>query len=148
MAITTGSSFASSTTAGYVVKTSSTTSALANTGDTIVSAAIDSSVDTIENKIIVVGIDVQVAFLDVEAHLGYQLSHNGTNWTRTVNIETDTTPNVLGVHVYRADLTNVYAPYFRFIWNPNNTTSDILAVASDNVNVGTTGTLQIFFAWK
>tara|TARA_Y100000310_G_scaffold309623_1_gene353920 strand:- start:373 stop:819 length:447 start_codon:yes stop_codon:yes gene_type:complete len=148
MAVTTGSAFAKSTTAGYTVRTSSTTSTLANTGDTVVSAAIDSSVDSIENKVIVAGIDVKVAYANVEAHFGYQLSHNGSNWSRTVDIETDTTPDVTGVHVFRADLSNVYAPYFRFIWNPSSSVADILAAASDNVNVGTSGTLQVFFAYK
>ena len=148
MAITTGSAFASSVTSGYSVRTSSTTSTLANTGDTIVSATIDSNIDTIENKIIVVGIDVKVAFANVEAHLGWQISHNGTNWTQTVDIETDTTPDVTGVHVYRTDLSYVYAPYFRLIWNPSNSVSDILAAASDNVNVGTSGTMQLFYAYK
>tara|TARA_R100001082_G_scaffold106462_2_gene79359 strand:+ start:12 stop:458 length:447 start_codon:yes stop_codon:yes gene_type:complete len=148
MAITTASAFASSTTAGYTVRTSSTTSALANTGDTIVSAAIDTSVDPIENKKIVVGVEVKTAFANVEAHLGYQLSHNGSDFTQTVDISTDTTPDVAEVHVFTADLTNVYAPYIRFIFNPSSSVKGILAAASDNVNVGTSGQLQFFFAYR
>ena len=148
MALTTASTYSASAVGLYAVNTSSTTSALANTGDTLVGASITAE-NTIENSIIVAGFDVKVAFANIGVHFGYQLSHNGTNWSRAVDISTDGTPNVTGVHVYLVDLTGVYAPYVRFIFNPSDSVVDLLgAGGSDNENVGTSGTLQLFYAYK
>ena len=139
MATTSAAAFASSVTAGYVVRTTPTTSVLAANTDNIVSPAIDSSVNTIENKIIVCGIDIKVNFTDNAAEFDYQISHNGSDWSAVVQISADGAPAMTaagGPYVHRLDLSSVYAPYFRFLLNTNG------------ANVGTSGTLQFFFAYK
>jgi hypothetical protein len=136
MATTTSSSFAKSTTAKYKVRTTSTTSALASTGDTLVSSAIASDVDLWENKKIVMGVDIKVAYLDVVAILAYQLSHDGINWTAGTTLSADITPNVTGVKIVEADFSDKFAPYMRVIVN------------EDGKSMGTSGTCQFFFAYK
>jgi len=139
MATTSAAAFASSTTAGYTVRTTPTTSTLAGATDIIVSPAIDTSVNGIENKKVVCGIDLKVNFTDNAAHFDYQLSHNGTDWTAVTQISSDGAPAMTaagGPYLHILDLSNVFAPYVRFSFNANGAT------------VGTSGTLQFLFAYK
>tara|TARA_Y100001973_G_C5133572_1_gene299092 strand:+ start:346 stop:759 length:414 start_codon:yes stop_codon:yes gene_type:complete len=136
MASATTPAFASATVNGYTVKTSSTTSTLSGATDTIVGANILANTDKIENKKIIMGIDVKVAFSDVAATLTLQVSHNGTDWADAATLSSDTTPNVTGVKTFLVDLTNIYAPYFRLHFNPTG------------LSVGTSGTLQMFYAYN
>ena len=142
MALLAAQAFASSTTAGYTVQTSATSGPVSSGADSIVSQPIDSSLRTIENKKIVTGIVVVVAFADVAAYLGYQVSADGTNWSPSSTISTDvatgTTLNVTGTYVHQWDLSSVYAPYFRLVFNQ----------AENAVTVATSGTLKFFFAYK
>ena len=142
MALLAAQAFASSTTAGYKVQTSANSGPVSSGADSIVSQPIDTSVRNIENKKIVVGIDVTTAFADVAAYLGYQVSHDGTNWSPSVTISTDvatgTTLNVTGVYVHQWDLSDVYAPYIRLVFNQ----------AENAVTVDTNGVLKFFFAYK
>ena len=139
MAVTSAAAFASSTTAGYTVRTTPTTSVLAGATDSLASPAIDTSVNSIENKKIVCGIDIKADFTDNPAHFDYQLSHNGTDWTADVQISSDGAPAMTaagGPYLHILDLADVYAPYVRFVWNTNGAT------------LGTSGTMQFFFAYK
>tara|TARA_R100000742_G_C4278310_1_gene100969 strand:+ start:1764 stop:2174 length:411 start_codon:yes stop_codon:yes gene_type:complete len=135
MATSQTSAYVQATVAGYTVKTTPTSSALSGATDTLVSTSIASNTDTIENKKIVAGMDVKVAFSDVAATLVLQVSHNGTDWADAVTITSDTTPNVTGVKTFLVDLTNIYAPYFRIHFNPTG------------LSVGTSGTAQFFYAF-
>jgi len=136
MATLSSLSFASASVAGYTVKTTPTTSVLSTGTDTLVSSNIESNTDTIEDKKIIMGMDVKVAFSDVNAVLKLQASHNGTDWADVSTLSSDTTPNVTGVKTFVVDLTNVFAPYFRIIFNDTG------------LAVGTSGTAEFFFAYK
>ena len=142
MALLAAQAFASSTTAGYTVQTSATSGPVSSGTDSIVSQPIDTSLRPVENKKIVTGIVVVVAFADVAAYLGYQISHDGTNWSPSSTISTDvatgTTLNVTGTYVHQWDLTDVYAPYIRLVFNQ----------AENAVTVDTSGTMKFFFAYK
>jgi hypothetical protein len=135
MATSTSAAFASTLTNGYTVRTTPTTSALVSTGDTLVSQNINTNTDSIENKKIVMGFDVKVAYLNVGMSLELQVSHNGTDWAVAVTIDADIEENGTGVKTYLVDLTSIYAPYARLICN------------RDGKNVGTSGTGQFFFAY-
>ena len=142
MAELAAAAFATTTAGGYTVQTSATSGPVASTGDSIVSQVIDTGLRDIENKKIVTGVETLTTnFADVAAHLAYQVSHNGTEWSPTVDISTDvagSTLNVVGVYVHQWDLSSVYAPYFRLVFNPLIGTE----------NIGTSGTMKFFFAYK
>jgi hypothetical protein len=85
-------------------------------------------------KKLLVGAKVVVAGSDVEATLGVQASHNGTDWVTVVaSAIADTTPNVTGVKLGLADLSTIYAPYYRLVFNAGGLTT------------GTTGTFKFIF---
>lgn len=136
MASATSPSFGVATVNGYSVKTTSTSSALSAATDSLVSENISSSASIIENKKIIMGMDVKSAFSNVAALLKLQASHNGTDWADVATISADTTPNVVGVKTFIVDLTNYYAPYFRLHFNDTS------------LSVGTSGTAQFFYAYK
>ena len=136
MAIETAPAFVTTTVNGYTIRTTTTSTALGANTNSLVSAIILPSADSIENKKIIMGIDIKVAFSDVAAILKFQGSHNGTDWIDIATIDSDTTPDVLGVQPFFVDLTDVYMPNFRFHFN------------SSALSVGTSGTLQFFFAYK
>jgi hypothetical protein len=145
MATTTSGAFASATVNGYTVRTTPTTSTLSGATDETVSYNISTNADTIENKKIVAGIDVKVAYSDVAAFLIFEVSHNGTDWATAVDMSTDLTPNVTGVKTFLLDLTDIYAPYMRFHVNGGTTTAKAAISAT---SMGTSGTMQFFFAYK
>ena len=145
MATRTSGSFASATVNGYTVRTTPTTTALAGATDETVSVNIETNTDAIENKKIVAGIDVKVAYSDVAAHLIFEVSHNGTDWATAVDMSTDLTPNVTGVKTFLLDLTDIYAPYMRMRVNGGTTTAKAAITA---LSMGTSGTCQFFFAYK
>ena len=86
--------------------------------------------------------DVKVAFADVAAVLTLQVSHNGSDWVDVSTLSSDTTPNVTGVKTFFVDVSSIYAPYFRLHFNGSSTA--VLTTQS----VGTSGTMQFFFAYK
>ena len=133
MATSTSPSFATATVNGYTVKTTATSSTLSGASDILVSQNISANTDKIENKKVVMGIDIKVAFSNVAALLKLQVSHNGTDWADAVTISSDTTPDVTGVKTFLVDLTNIYSPYFRLIFNDTG------------LSVGTSGTAQFFY---
>lgn len=71
---------------------------------------------------IMVGIQIDTAFADVEATLVTQISYDGTTWYTLETLDSDTTPNVTGLQMYVADFTNVYAPYVRLAFNAGGLT--------------------------
>ena len=142
MAERTAPSFATTTVNGYTVRTTTTSSTLAGSTDSLVSENIVPSTDSFENKKIVMGMDVKVAFADVPAVLTLQVSHNGSDWVDVSTLSSDTTPNVTGVKTFFVDVSSIYAPYFRLHFNGSSTT--VLTTQS----VGTSGTMQFFFAYK
>jgi hypothetical protein len=142
MAERTAPSFATTTVNGYTVRTTTTSSTLAGSTDSLVSENIVPSADSFENKKIVMGMDVKVAFADVAAVLTLQVSHNGSDWVDVSTLSSDTTPNVTGVKTFFVDVSSIYAPYFRLHFNGSSTT--VLTTQS----VGTSGTMQFFFAYK
>ena len=135
MAIETAPAFVTTTVNGYTIRTTTTSSPLSVNTNSLVSAIILPSADAIENKKIIVGIDIKVAFTDVDIHLKLQGSHNGTDWIDVETLDSSVTHST-GVQPYFVDLTGVYTPNFRFHFN------------SSARNVGTSGTLQFFFAYK
>ena len=135
MAIETAPAFATTTVNGYTVRTTTTSTALSSNTNSLVSQTIVPSTDAIENKKIIMGVDIKVAFSDVAAILKIQGSHNGTDWLDIATLDTDTTHSA-GVQPFFVDLTNVYAPNFRLHFN------------TSALSVGTSGTLQFFFAYK
>ena len=142
MAERTAPSFATTTVNGYTVRTTTTSSTLAGSTDSLVSENIVPSADSFENKKIVMGMDVKEAFADVPAVLTLQVSHNGSDWVDVSTLSSDTTPNVTGVKTFFVDVSSIYAPYFRLHFNGSSTT--VLTTQS----VGTSGTMQFFFAYK
>jgi hypothetical protein len=142
MAERTAPSFATTTVNGYTVRTTTTSSTLAGSTDSLVSENIVPSADSFENKKIVMGMDIKVAFADVTAVLTLQVSHNGSDWVDVSTLSSDTTPNVTGVKTFFVDVSSIYAPYFRLHFNGSSTT--VLTTQS----VGTSGTMQFFFAYK
>mgnify|MGYP003131402478 CR=1 FL=1 len=145
MATRTSGVFASATVNGYTVKTTPTTTALAGATDETVSVNIETDSDAIENKKIVAGVDIKVAYSDVAAYLIFEVSHNGTDWATAVDMSTDLTPNVTGVKSFLLDLTDIFAPYMRFRVNGGTTTAKAAISAT---SMGTSGTMQFFFAYK
>ena len=135
MATVESPAFGTATVNGHTVKTTTTTSTLSGATDTIVTPVIASNTSTIENKKIIMGMDVKVAFSDVTTALSLEASHDGSNWTTISTLLADTTPNVTGVKTQIADLTDVYAPYFRLHFN------------SKGHSVGTSGTCQFFYTY-
>lgn len=126
--------------AGYVYGLTGTSAVLSNTANTLVSYpfGFKSSTDTeprnkCANKKIIVGMNVVVAYADVVAILGVQISHDGVNWVAGATAIADTTPNVTGVKQALVDLTNIYAPYYRLAFN------------TSGLNCGTDGTAQFFY---
>jgi len=142
MAERTAPSFATTTVNGYTVRTTTTSSTLAGSTDSLVSENIVPSADSFENKKIVMGMDVKVAFADVAAVLTLQVSHNGSDWVDVSTLSSDTTPNVTGVKTFFVDVSSIYAPYFRLHFNGSS--APVLTTQS----VGTSGTMQFFFAYK
>jgi len=136
MATTTAGAFVSATVNGYTVKTSPTTATMANATDKCVSATIVPSTDSIENKKLLMGMDIQVVPDVASASLEIQASHNGTDWV-TVSVLDASVAASTGVTSYLADLSGVYAPNFRLAYN------DATVVSS----VGTDFTTKFFFAW-
>ncbi len=136
MAIETSGSFASATVNGYTVKTTPTTAALSAATNELVSENIAANVDTIENKKIVMGVDIKTAYDNVAASLIVEVSHNGTDWATAVTIDLDVEEDTLGVKTYLVNLTDVFSPYFRLKFN------------GGKASVGTSGQLEFFFAWK
>ena len=136
MAIETAPAFASSTVAGYSVKTSSATSTLGSATNSLSSVTIPTNTDAIENKKFIGGMDVKIAFSDVAGILKLQASHNGTDWVDISTLTSDATPNVTGVKSFLIDTTNIFAPYFRLHFN------------DDAKSIGTSGTLEFFYAFK
>lgn len=140
MATTTTGAFVSSTVQGYTVLTSAESAVVGTATDSIASTTINSTVHSIENKKIIMGIETTVAFADVAATLKVQASHNGTDWADVVTLSADTEPDASPVEVkpYLADLTDVFSPFFRLVFNdPDGTLA-----------IGTSGKLKFFFAYK
>jgi hypothetical protein len=136
MATDTSPNFTSATVNGYTVRTTTLSSTFVATTDTLVSDSIHADTDVIENKKIIMGIDIDVAYADVVATLILQGSYNGVDWEDVSAIAADTTPNVTGAQSYLVDLTDIYAPYFRLHFNPTG------------LAVGTSGTLKFYFAYN
>lgn len=136
MAIIAAPSFADATVNGFKVKTTTVTSALSSGSDSLVSPSIDTSVDDINNKKLIMGIDVKVAYANQVATLVLQVSHNGTDWMDYQTLSADTEPDSTGNKIFIADTTNLFAPYYRIHFNPTATA------------IGTTGTLEFFVANK
>jgi len=129
-------SFSAATVNGYSVKTTAESTPLSGATDTLVSTNISTNTETIENKKIVMGMETSIAFSNVAADLKLQLSHNGTDWADVATLSSDITPDVVEAKPFLVDLTNVYAPYFRFVFN------------SGSLSVGTSGTAKFFYAFK
>ena len=136
MAIETSPAFVTTTVNGYTIRTTASSTPLSVATNSLVSPIILPSADAIENKKIIMGIDINTAFNDVLAQLKLQGSHNGTDWIDIVTLDNDTTPDSTGVQPFFVDLTDVYTPNFRFHFN------------SSALSVGTSGTLDFFFAYK
>ena len=115
----------------HLVGTSAETTVLANTADNHVSPTIT---EDLGNKKILVGINVTVAFADVASTLIVEGSADGTNWATLATASSDTTPNVTGVKYYLADLSIIYAPYYRLNHNANG------------LNLSTSGKLKFIYA--
>lgn len=128
--------FAKVTTNGYSVQTTPTSTALVGANDELLSLNINADTELIENKKVIMGIEIMATFADVGADLLLEGSHNGTDWVTLVTIDSDVQENISGVKTYLVDLTNIFSPYFRLHFN------------SVKAAVGTSGTAQFFYAFK
>ena len=137
MATTTAPDFAKASVNGFSVATTGESSVFLSTGDTLVSPLISTNVDNINNKKIAMGMDVTVAYANVAATLKLQVSHNGTDFANYATLSSDTTPDVTGIKIFVVDLTDLYVPYYRLVFND-----------AGAVNVGTSGKSKFFFANK
>jgi len=135
VAIETAPVFATTTVNGYTVRTTAASTDLSVSTNSLASPIILPSADAIENKKIIMGVEITAAYSDVAARLILEGSHNGTDWITITSIDTDTEPNTVEVKPYFVDLTDVYIPNFRLHFNSTNT------------SVGTTGNLKFFFAY-
>lgn len=136
MAQETTTAFAKVTTNGYSVQTTPTSSPLAASTNELISLNINADTEVIENKKLIMGMEVVATFDDVGADLLLEGSHNGTDWVTLVTIDSDVQENMSGVKTYLVDLTNIFSPYFRLHFN------------SAKAAVGTSGTAQFFYAFK
>lgn len=136
MATKTTGAFVSTKVQGYTVRTSPVNATGGTASDDIVSTTINSSTDSFENKKIIMGAEVTIAFSDATVPIKLQASHNGTDWVDVVTMTSDATPNVVEAKPFFIDLSNIYSPYFRFIFN------------SAKLSVGTAGQLNFFYAYK
>ena len=141
MAIETAGSFVTTTVNGKSVLTTPTSSTLSVSSNSLVSPSVVPSSDAVENKKIIMGMDVKVAFSDVGASLTVQVSHNGTDWVDSSVLSSDVTENLTGVKTFLVDLADVYAPYFRIHFNGSS------AAGFSSKTVGTSGTLQFFLSY-
>jgi hypothetical protein len=116
---------------GYTVGTTDTSAVNANTADTVSTQAIGYPMG---GKKVIVGIDVKTGYDDVVAILAVQGSHDGTTWVTLATAIADTTPDVTGVKQALVDLTAVFMPYYRLLFN------------SSGLNVNTAGKCQLFYA--
>lgn len=128
-------SFATSSANGYTINVTAS-SATMDQNNTLLSPVFGETGDYIENKKVVMGIDIKTAYSNVVAPLKLQVSHNGTDFSDHSTLIADTTPDVAGVKTTIADLTSTYAPYYRLVFNDGG------------LSVGVTGTAQFFFAYK
>ena len=131
MATTTAGAFTKVTKNGKLVGTSAETTVLAAATDNAVSPTITEALD---NKKVLVGIQVTTAFSDVAATLIVEGSTDGTNWATLATASSDTTPNVAGVKLYLADLSDIYAPYYRLNFN------------NGGLSAGTSGKLKFIYS--
>ena len=136
MATKTTGAFVAAAVQGYTVNTSPVNATGGTASDDIVSTTINSSTDSFENKKIIMGAEVTEAFTDAVVPIKLQASHNGTDWTDVVTMTADATPNVVESKPFFVDLSNIYSPYFRFIFN------------SAKTSIGTAGQLKFFYAYK
>lgn len=84
-------------------------------------------------KKVLVGINITVAFADVNATVVSQISHDGVTWVDYATLDSDSTPNVTGVQLYLADFTSTDAPYTRIAFN------------GGGLKIGNTGRVQFIY---
>lgn len=125
---------------GYTYGVTAESAVLSNTANTLVSYPIGytASTNTIprnhfSGSKVIIGADVTVAYDDVVATLIVEASHDGTNWFTAATVVADTTPNVTGQKTALADLSTIYAPYYRIGFN------------GGGLNCGTSGKLKFFY---
>jgi hypothetical protein len=116
---------------GYVVGVTDTSTVNASTADTVSTNKID---EALGGKKVIVGVDIKTEYDDVVAILAVQGSHDGTTWVTLATAIADTTPNVAGVKQALVDLTAVFMPYYRLLFN------------SSGLNINTAGKCQLFYA--
>lgn len=133
MAVQTLGAFTKTTVNGKTSAVSPLSAVNAATGDSVVSAPIT---EDINNKKILVGINVDTAYAAVSATLVMEASPDGTNWVQVGStIDADTDPETTGVSLYVIDLTSIYAPLFRLAFNKVT-----------GVNVGTSGKIKFIYS--
>lgn len=69
---------------------------------------------------VAIGINISIAFADVNATLVTQISYDGTSWVTYETLDSDTTPNLTGIQSYVADFTSCKAPFVRLCFNAGN----------------------------
>ena len=135
--MSTAPSFAKTTANGFTIQTTAESAVFtaANGAESLVSPLINTNVDNINDKKLVMGFDVTAAYSDVAATLILQVSHNGTDFVDYATLSSDTTPDVTGVKLFVVDTTNLFAPFYRLVFNKGE------------LNAGT-GKGKFFFANK
>ena len=136
--MSTAPSFAKTTANGFTIQTTAESAVFtAGSGaESLVSPLINTNVDNINDKKLVMGFDVTVAYANVAATLILQVSHNGTDFVDYTTLSSDTTPDVTGVKLFVVDTTNLFAPFYRLVFNKGE------------LNAGTSGKGKFFFANK
>ena len=70
------------------------------------------------NRKLTVGFNTTTAGANVTSDFGIQGSYDGKNWALAVaELDADVTPDVTGIQQYEVDLTDLYFPWLRLIWN-------------------------------
>jgi len=136
--MSTAPAFAKTTANGFTVQTTAESNVFtAGSGaESLISPLISTNVDNINDKKLIMGLDVTVAYANVAATLVLQASHNGTDFVTYATLSADTEPDQTGVKLFVVDTTNLFAPFYRLVFNPTT------------LNAGTSGKAKFFFANK
>lgn len=108
---------------GYVYGTTATSAVLSDSVQSLVSPIMGITTyntaprNAFSGTKFLVGVNVTTAYTDVAATLIVEGSGDGVTWATVATASSDATPNVTGVKWYLVDLTSVYLPYYRLIFN-------------------------------
>ena len=124
--------FSNSTVAGYKVRTTPESDVVTSATNSIQTPVLN---EDISGKLLTVGVNIMTAF---SATCTFKLQGSYSTTGVFVDIATmdATLSSSVGVQTFTVDLSKVEVPYYRFIINDGG------------ASIGTSGTLEIFYAYK